>query len=115
MHTTYVIVTVVAAATVFGTTVVDIVAPEWVRGNMRSYGVPEWALLPLAVIKAVGALGLLVGLAVPPIGLAAGIGLVLYFLGAVFTVVRARWYTHIPYPMPCLLLAVATVSLFPAV
>src|SRR5487761_1440965 len=43
--------------------------------------------------------GLLVGLAVPVIGSIAGIGLVLYFTGAVMTVVRARWYSHIPYPL----------------
>jgi hypothetical protein len=49
--------------------------------------------------KAAGALGLLVGLLVPSIGVLAGICLVLYFTGAVITVVRARWYSHIPYPL----------------
>ncbi|WP_435110102.1 DoxX family protein [Nocardiopsis synnemataformans] len=28
-----------------------------------------------------------------------GIGLVLYFIGAVVTVVRARSYAHIPFPL----------------
>jgi multisubunit Na+/H+ antiporter MnhC subunit len=40
-----------------------------------------------------------VGLFVPVIGVAAGIGLVLYFTGAVATVIRARWYAHIPFPL----------------
>jgi len=40
-----------------------------------------------------------VGLFVPTIGVMAGIGLVLYFAGAVITVVRARWYSHIPFPL----------------
>ncbi|MCC3318031.1 DoxX family protein [Nocardia africana] len=113
MHTAYVTVTILAAVVVFGAAVVDIVNPDWVRGNMRSYGVPDRALMPLAAIKAAGALGLLAGLAIPAIGLAAAIGLVLYFVGAVITIVRARWYAHLPYPMPCLALAVATACLFP--
>ncbi|WP_063010890.1 DoxX family protein [Nocardia kruczakiae] len=111
MHTAYVTVTIVAAVVIFGATVVDFVAPEWVRGNMRSYGVPDWALMPLAAIKAAGALGLLAGLVFPAIGLAAAVGLVLYFVGAVITIVRARWYAHLPYPMPCLVLASAAACL----
>ncbi|OXR46237.1 hypothetical protein B7C42_01203 [Nocardia cerradoensis] len=111
MHTAYVTVTIVAAVVIFGATVVDIVNPEWVRGNMRSYGVPDWALMPLAAIKAAGALGLLAGLVFSAIGLAAAVGLVLYFVGAVITIVRARWYAHLPYPMPCLVLASAAACL----
>ncbi|MGW1882462.1 DoxX family protein [Streptomyces sp. NPDC001970] len=50
--------------------------------------------------EAAGAAGLLAGLFVPVIGVAAGIGLVLYFTGAVVTVIRARWCAHIPFPLP---------------
>jgi hypothetical protein len=39
------------------------------------------------------------GVFVPVIGVAAGIGLVLYFAGAVITVLRARWYSHLPFPL----------------
>jgi DoxX-like family len=53
----------------------------------------------LGTAKAAGAAGLLVGLFVQVIGIVAGIGLVLYFAGAVITVVRARLYSHIPYPL----------------
>jgi hypothetical protein len=35
----------------------------------------------------------------PVIGFVAGIGLVLYFAGAVITVVRARSYSHVPFPL----------------
>lgn len=44
-------------------------------------------------------MGLLVGLFVPAVGAVAGVGLVLYFTGAVVTVVRARRYAHIPFPL----------------
>ncbi|GAA2776564.1 hypothetical protein GCM10020219_054420 [Nonomuraea dietziae] len=46
-----------------------------------------------------GAAGMLVGLLVPVIGVLAAIGLVLYFTGAVVTVLRARSYSHVPFPL----------------
>jgi len=49
--------------------------------------------------KTAGAAGLLVGLFVPVIGVMAEIGLMLYFVGAVTTVIRACSYSHIPYPL----------------
>ncbi|WP_454198760.1 DoxX family protein [Nocardia sp. Marseille-Q1738] len=106
-----VVATVLAAAAALLAAGIDVFRAEWVRANMRAYGVPDSWLLPLAVIKAIGGAGLLVGLAVPPIGVAAAAGLVVYFLGAVLTVVRARWYTHIGYPLPYLVLAAAALGL----
>jgi hypothetical protein len=47
-------------------------------------------MLPLGTVLAAGAIGLLVGLALPPLGLAAAIGLVLYFVCAIGAHVRAR-------------------------
>ncbi|WP_159849255.1 DoxX family protein [Nocardia sp. CY41] len=112
MDIAYVVTTVLAAAAAFLAAGIDVVRAEWMRTNMRAYGVPESWLTPLAVVKALGGAGLLAGLAFPPIGVAAGIGLVLYFVGAVLTVVRARFYTHIGYPLPYLLLAAASLGLF---
>lgn len=114
MSIAYVIVTVAAAAAMLIASGVDVFRAHWVRDNMRGYGIPDWSLYPLAVIKAAGALGLLVGLAVPPLGLAAAICLVLYFLGAILTIVRARGYGDLAYPMPYLALAAASLVLFVA-
>ncbi len=50
----------------------------------------SWAF-PLGALKAAGALGLLAGLVVPPLGTAAAICLVLFFVGAVVAHVRARY------------------------
>jgi hypothetical protein len=66
-------------------------------------------LFPLGALKAAGALGLLVGIAIPLIGVAASAGLVLFFVGAIFSAMRARWYAHIPYPATFLLLAVGSL------
>jgi hypothetical protein len=71
----------------------------WAVDNFRDYGVPEswWVWLGLA--KAAGALGLAVGIWIPAVGVAAAVGLVLYFTGAVVTVVRAKAYAHVPFPL----------------
>ncbi|MEV0248351.1 DoxX family protein [Nocardia sp. NPDC050712] len=112
MHTVYLVCTVVAAVFAAAAALVDVVRAEWVRTNMKQYGIPEWTLYPLAAIKAVGALGLLVGLAIPPLALAAALGLTIYFLLAVATILRARCYSDLAYPMPYLLTAAASAALF---
>ncbi|MFG2449861.1 DoxX family protein [Streptomyces sp. NPDC048512] len=58
--------------------------------NMTRVGVPESWLPRLAALKAAGAIGLLIGLAVPLIGAAAAVGIVLYFIGAVIAHIRAK-------------------------
>ncbi|MFJ3882320.1 DoxX family protein [Streptomyces sp. NPDC090077] len=63
------------------------------------YGVPESWWNRMAAAKVAGAIGLLVGFAVPAIGIAAGIGLVLYFIGAVITTLRAKDYAHVVFPV----------------
>ncbi|WP_262852570.1 DoxX family protein [Mumia quercus] len=75
--------------------------------NLTDYGVPERWWPWLGAAKLLGALGLLAGLAVPALGVAAAVGLGLYFVGAVVTVVRARSYGHVPFPLLYLAPAVA--------
>jgi DoxX-like family len=58
-----------------------------------------------------GALGLLVGIGVPLIGIAASVALVLYFAGAIVAVIRAHWYSQIRYPAPYLVLAAGSLML----
>jgi hypothetical protein len=48
---------------------------------------------------------------VPVIGTLAGIGLVLYFVGAVITVLRARSYATVAYPLMYLVPVVAALVL----
>ncbi|MFJ9173571.1 DoxX family protein [Streptomyces sp. NPDC102360] len=75
-----------------------------------SYGVPETWWPRLAAAKLLGAAGLLVGLAVPAIGVAAAIGLALYFVGAVITVLRVRSYKTVAFPVLYLAPVVATLA-----
>ncbi|MCF2530065.1 DoxX family protein [Yinghuangia soli] len=82
---------------------------EFVTEPLVEYGVPKAWWTPLAAAKLAGAAGLLAGLAVPAIGIAAAVGLILYFLGAVITVLRARSYKTVLFPV--LYLAPVAVTL----
>jgi hypothetical protein len=107
----YVVITVLTATANSYAAAVDFMRAGWILDNMAKYGVPQSWLWSLGVLKAAGALGLLVGFTVPAIGVAASVGLVLYFAAAVVTVMRARWYSHVRYPAMFLVLAVAALAL----
>ncbi|MET8864154.1 DoxX family protein [Nonomuraea sp. NPDC004580] len=94
-----IIVTVLAAAWVGFSAYAILTRAAWVVEPLRTYGVPASWWPWLGAAKAAGAAGLLAGLAVPVIGVLAGIGLVVYFLGAVVTVLRARSYKTVVFPI----------------
>ncbi|WP_424217498.1 DoxX family protein (plasmid) [Streptomyces sp. BI20] len=71
----------------------------WVVEALDGYGVPRSWWNGLGLVKVAGAVGLLAGFVAPALGVAAGVGLVLYFLGAVITVLRARAWGHVPFPL----------------
>ncbi len=83
---------------------------ERIAEGMDRVGVPRRLLPWLGVPKAVAVAGLVVGFWVPPIGIAAAVGLVLFYALAVATHVRAKDYTFgLQYPF--LLLAAGTLAL----
>ena len=91
---------VIIAAAWIGFSAVSLLAHKpFVVDNLDDYGVPRSWWPWLGTAKALGAVGLLVGLAVPAVGVAASVGLVAYFAGAAVTIVRARAYGHIPFPL----------------
>lgn len=90
MFTAYIIVTLVATGANIYAAANDFLRPKWLLANMSKLSVPESWLPILGVLKAAGALGLLIGLAVPLIGIAAASGLTLFFIGALITHLRAR-------------------------
>src|SRR5829696_1759150 len=82
--------------------------------GMVKAGVPEsWLTFPIGTLKTAGAVGLLIGLiGVPLIGTAAAIGLVLFFVCAVYTHVRASDYSlQFGLANGFLILSVATLAL----
>jgi hypothetical protein len=94
MSTAYVVVTVLWAAWVGFSAGSVFVRAKWIVQPLTDYGVPPSWWPWLGAAKAVGAAGLLVGLFMPVIGVVAAIGLVVYFIGAVVTVMWARVYSH---------------------
>ncbi len=81
---------------------------------VRSYarvGVPEDKLNSLAVILLAGAAGLITGLFWEPMGVAAALGVVCYFVLAVAAHIRFHDEQHLPTPLVILLLAAAVLVL----
>jgi hypothetical protein len=107
----YLIVTILAAAANIYAASNDFRRLDWILANMKRFGMHERWLTPLGLLKALGALGLLVGIWIPLIGAAAAAGLVLFFICALVTTMRARWYAHTPFPVVWLVLAVAALVL----
>jgi DoxX-like family len=110
MLTTYLIVTVLAAAANLFSATCDFVRYKKVSIAMAKAGVPESWMTVLGILKAAGALGLLIGFRVPLIGTAAAIGLILFFVGAIITHLRAHDYSF-GLAVAFLLLAVAALVL----
>jgi hypothetical protein len=74
-------------------------------------GVPERHLPTLAGLEIAGAVGILIGLWLEPLGIAAATGLVAYFLGAVIGHLRVRDSKGAAAPLAPLVLAVAVLAL----
>lgn len=111
MFTFYVVVTFLAAAANLYAASNDFRRVGWVLENMDRLGISRTWLPTLGVLKAAGAVGLLVGIAMPSLGIAAASGLVLFFLGAIASTFRVRWYSHLPFPATWLLLAAGALIL----
>jgi len=93
MFTAYIIVTVLTAAANFFSATLDFIRYKQVLINMAKAGVPESWITMLGVLKAAGALGLLMGIGVSLVWIAAAVGLILFFIGAIITHLRARDYS----------------------
>ena len=114
MDTAYLIVALLAIAANAFSGVAALVHFRPIIPGMARAGVPEsWLTFPIGALKTAGAVGLLLGLAgVPLVGTAAAAGLVLFFVCAVYTHVRAGDYSpQFGLALGFLLLAAATLGL----
>jgi hypothetical protein len=84
---------------------------EDVVAGYARVGVPEERLNHLAFILLLGAAGLLLGLAWTPIGIAAALGVVVYFLLAIAAHVRHHDTRNLTTPIAVEAIAVAAVVL----
>ncbi|MEV5826780.1 DoxX family protein [Spirillospora sp. NPDC052242] len=109
MSATLIAVTVATAAWVGFSGISLLRRADFVVQPLIAYGVPRTWWTWLGAAKLAGAVGLLAGLAVPAVGIAAAIGLTAYFLGAIVTVLRARSFKTLPFPVLYLAPVVATL------
>jgi hypothetical protein len=112
VNTAYLIITVVTIVANVWATIADLVPLRFVLATMGEVGVPRSWLRPLGAVKGAGVAGLLIGLlAARALGIAAAIGLVLFFIGALATHIRARVFHNIAVPAAYFALAVASAVL----
>lgn len=93
MFTAYLVVSILLAVALLGSAAADFLRFKPILVNMARLGVPESLLATLGAVKAAGAFGLLVGVVAPPIGIAAAVGVILFFGCAVAVHHRGRDYS----------------------
>lgn len=110
MFVAYTVVAVLLAMILLASAAAKLTRQEQVVTSLPAVGVPlDW--FPwLAALESAGAIGLVVGLFVPAIGVAAAIGVILYFIVAVTFHVRAH-DTALAPPVVIGLLGVAALVL----
>ena len=93
MTTAYLTVTSIAIAANGFSGIAALLRFKPILPGMAKAGVPtSWLVFPIGTLKTAGALGLAAGLILRPVGIAAAIGLVLFFVCAVYTHIRASDY-----------------------
>ena len=108
MFITYIVVTILAAAANIFSATLDFIRYKPILINTAKVGVSESWITTLGILKAAGALGLLIGIGVPAVGIAAA-GLVLFFIGAINTHLRGHDYSF-GLAIVFLLLAIASLG-----
>lgn len=91
MHTAYLVVTIFAIGLNGFSGLSALVHFAPIIPPMQRAGVPvSWLTFPIGTLKTLGALGLIAGLWIPPIGIAAAAGLIIFFVCAMYTHVLAN-------------------------
>jgi DoxX-like family len=90
MHIAYIVITILVALANSYAASLNFAGAESVRIVADQVQVSQKWMIPFGILLASGALGLLIGFAVPVLGTAAAIGLVLYFMCALRAHIRVR-------------------------
>src|SRR5258705_8159053 len=93
MTTAYLSTTLIAIAANGFSGIAALLHFQPIMAGMTKAGVPvSWLTFPIGTLKTTGAAGLIAGLAFRPLGVAAAIGLILFFICAIYTHIRANDY-----------------------
>ncbi len=90
MFIAYVVVASLLAVVLIGSGRAKLVRDEKITEGMHKIGVPDSWFPRLSALEIAAALGLIAGIFYRPLGIAAGIGIVAYFIGAVITTCAPR-------------------------
>jgi DoxX-like family len=90
MHIAYLVITILVALANSYASSLNFVGAESVKVVADHVQVSRKWMIPFGTLLAFGAVGLLAGFAVPALGTAAAIGLVLYFICALSAHIRVR-------------------------
>ena len=90
MQILYAVIIVLAALAYGYAATLNFVGAASVKAVADRVRISQRWMLPLGALLASGAIGLLIGLAIPGLGIAAASGLVVYFVGALGAHIRAR-------------------------
>ncbi len=112
MSSVYVVAVAITALANVAIAIADYARAGFVLANSAEVGVPRSWLPFLATAKLAGAAGLVLGLvAAPGLGVAAAVGLVAFYVGAVAAHLRARVFHNLAFPGLYLALATASLAL----
>jgi hypothetical protein len=112
MFIALVITTVLLALMALGSAAMKLRRNEQVLASISgTVGVPERFLPVLAALEIAGAIGIVAGLWIAPLGIAAAAGLTAYFVGAVIGHLRVRDTQGVTSPLVPLALSVAVLVL----
>ncbi|MFD6277814.1 DoxX family protein [Streptomyces sp. NPDC060209] len=111
MFITYAIVAALMSAVLLASAGAKFTRPKRLVDQMSTLGLPYGVLPFLGLTQTAGAGGLIIGLWWVPIGIAAAVGLTLYFIGAVATHLRARDYKGAPPAAVLTAVAIALIAL----
>jgi DoxX-like family len=90
MHISYLVITILAALAYSYAACLNFVGAESVKIVADKVQVSQKWMFPLGILLAAGGVELLIGFAVPALGTAAAIGLVVYFICALGAHIRVR-------------------------
>jgi hypothetical protein len=106
METSLIIVATITIVMNTAIAIADFARAPFVLANSAAVAVPPSWLPALAALKGAGAVGVAGGFLWPPIGIAAAVGLVLFYSGAIIAHIRAGVLHNLAFP--------ATFLAFPA-
>ncbi|MFD8982673.1 DoxX family protein [Streptomyces sp. NPDC059564] len=109
MFIAYAVVAGLLALTLTASATFTLQRNEAVAASMRKVEVPDSWMPRLAALKAAGAVGLVAGLWMAPLGAAAAVGVTLYFIGAVVAHLRVKDFELAPAAVLTLVAAAALI------